>query len=55
MYFFLSQRAMLFFEDTESQVTRISRTETYVRIIREVDAARIARFPVIFTPSVRNI
>jgi len=52
MYFFLSQSAMLFGGDGESQTPRVEETKTHVRIINDVDAARIARFPVNFTPSV---
>ena len=55
MHFFLSQSAMLFGGYIEGQVIRIEGKETYVRIINEVDAARMARFPVNFTPNVGYI
>lgn len=53
IYFFLSQSAMLFSDHRQSLVTSVvSETETDVRIINEVDAARMARFPVNLTPNV---
>jgi len=55
MHFFLSQSAMLFGGYIEGQVIRIEERKTYVRIINEVDAARMARFPVSFTPNVGHI
>jgi hypothetical protein len=51
MYFFLSQSAMLFGGYIESQVMRITGMKTYVRIINEVDAPRMAKFPVNFAPN----
>jgi len=55
MHFFLSQSAMLFGGYIEGQVIRIEGRKAYVRIINEVDAARMARFPVNFTPNVDYI
>jgi len=55
MYLFFPQRAMLFGGDDESQILRVEETKTYVRIINDVDAARMAIFPVNFTPSVGHI
>lgn len=52
MYFFLSQSAMLFGDRCQSLATSVGETETDVRIISEVDAARMARFPVNLTPNV---
>jgi hypothetical protein len=54
-YFFLSQSAILFVRDAQRKITRAERMMTYVRIIRDVDAARIARFPANFTPNVGDI
>jgi hypothetical protein len=53
-YFFLSQSAILFV-GVEGQITRAEGTKTYVRIINDVDAARMARFPVSFTEDVGYI
>ena len=55
MYFFLSQSAMLFGGDGENQIPRVEGTRTHVRIINDVDAARMARFPVNFTQNVSYI
>ena len=55
MHFFLSQRAMLFGGYIEGQAIRIEGRKTYVRIINEVDAPRMARFPVNFAPNVDYI
>lgn len=54
-YFFLSQSAILFGEDVEYKITRVGETKTYVRIINEVEAARMAIFPVNFIPNVGYI
>ena len=52
MYFFLSQSAMLFGDRCQKLVTGTGETKTDVRIISEVDAARMARFPVNLVPNV---
>lgn len=54
-YFFLSQSAILLGGDVENQTTRTAGAKTYVRIINDVDAARMARFPVNFMPNVGYI
>ena len=46
---------MLFSGCVGSQMTRIEGTKTYVRIINEVDAERMARFPVNFSQIVGYI
>lgn len=55
MYFFLSQSAMLFGGYVESQIIRVEGRKAYVRSINEVDAARMDKFPVNFTPNVDYI
>ena len=41
--------------DVENRTTRTAGAKTYVRIINDVDAARMARFPVNFMPNVGYI
>lgn len=55
MYIFLSQSAMLFGGYIQSRITNIEGAKTYVRIIKDVEAARIAKFPVNFTSNVGYI
>ena len=54
-YLFLSQRAMLFVGGAQRRATKEKEVETYVRIIKEVDAATMARFPVNFAQNVGHI